>query len=313
MKAVSLFSGVGAFEFALREVGVETVLSCEVDGHCCRVLKHHYPETEVRCCDVRELSGEHVRDRHGKVDILTAGFPCQSFSIAGKRQGFRDVVRGTLFFEVIRMADELGKPAYIFLENVKGLLSHEEGRTFGVILETLDELGYDAEWQCVNSRDFGVPQNRERVFVVGHLRGERTKQIFPIKGTGECPQDEEAQGKGFEISVIGNMQDNAARYTDECPTLTNAMGMGGGHVPMVSKIMLRDGRDNRSCLRAARTPEIGVAGRSIRRLTPVECQRLQGFPDDYYDGIDVSETQRYKQMGNTITIPVLRAIFRNLV
>jgi len=112
-----------------------------------------------------------------------AGFPCQSFSIAGRRGGFQDT-RGTLFFEIMRLA-KARKPKYLFLENVKGLLSHDGGKTFATIISTLAELGYDAEWQVLNSKDFGVPQNRERVFIVGHLRGRSRPKVFPIRGTNQ--------------------------------------------------------------------------------------------------------------------------------
>src|SRR5699024_10298926 len=121
-----------------------------------------------------------VRDR-GHIDCITGGFPCQSFSIAGKRGGFADT-RGTLFFEIMRIAD-LVRPRYLFLENVKGLLNHDGGATFETILNTLDEFGYDAGWQVLNSKNFVVPQNRERVFIIGQLRGTGRRAVFPVGRT----------------------------------------------------------------------------------------------------------------------------------
>lgn len=129
--------------------------------------------------DIREIRSEDIPE----FEMLCAGFPCQAFSIAGKRKGFEDT-RGTLFYEICRIIKS-HRPKIIFLENVKGLLSHDRGRTFAVILSSLDELGYNVEWQVLNSKFFGVPQNRERVFIVGHLRGESSKKIFPIRQNAE--------------------------------------------------------------------------------------------------------------------------------
>src|SRR5690606_17606978 len=130
--------------------------------------------------DITKVPDDDIRPFRGQVDVICAGFPCQAFSVAGKRLGFEDT-RGTLFFEIARFAKEI-QPRYLFLENVKGVLSHDKGRTFETILLALDELGYDAEWQLLNSAHFGVPQNRERVFIIGHLRGASTRKVFPIIG-----------------------------------------------------------------------------------------------------------------------------------
>src|SRR5690606_33529773 len=125
--------------------------------------------------DIRTVKPEDLPD----ADCYCGGFPCQSFSVAGKRGGFKDT-RGTLFFEIMRLA-AVRKPKYLFLENVPGLLSHNGGKTFVTIRNTMGELGYDAEWQVLNSKDFGVPQNRERVFIIGYPRGTRRRKVFPIR------------------------------------------------------------------------------------------------------------------------------------
>src|SRR5690606_37494355 len=137
-------------------------------------------EGEVDWEDITEVTDSEARELRGKVDLITGGFPCQAFSFAGKRRGFEDT-RGTMFFEIARIAKQI-EPRFLLLENVKGLLSHDKGRTFAIILSTLDELGYDVEWQVLNSKDFGVPQNRERVFIVGHSRGAGGREVFPIEG-----------------------------------------------------------------------------------------------------------------------------------
>ena len=172
MKCFSLFSGVGGFDLALSNLGAEIVGACEIDPYARSVYSRHFPGVKVwenaTTIDPNELP---------RFDILCAGFPCQAFSIAGKRRGFEDT-RGSLFFEIVRIARQK-KPHYLFLENVRGLLSHDKGQTFRTILTTLAEVGYDAEWQIINSKYF-VPQNRERIFIVGHLRGSGRRKIFPL-------------------------------------------------------------------------------------------------------------------------------------
>ena len=129
-----------------------------------------------------------LKKLRGEVDVICGGFPCQAFSIAGRRLGFEDT-RGTLFFEIARAAKQI-QPRFLFLENVKGLLNHDKGRTFTTILTTLDELGFDVEWQVLNSKDFGVPQNRERVFIIGHSRKKGTRLLFPFRREGQATNSE---------------------------------------------------------------------------------------------------------------------------
>ena len=194
MKFLDLFAGIGGFRMGLESLGHECVGFCEIDKFARKSYKAIYDtEGEIELHDITEVTNEEWRKLRGTVDIICGGFPCQAFSIAGKRKGFLDETRGTLFFEIARAAKEI-KPPLLFLENVKGLLSHDKGRTFRTILSTLDELGYDAEWQILNSKDYGVPQNRERVFIIGHLRGECTRAVFPIRGeSAEIP-----------IKIVGN-------------------------------------------------------------------------------------------------------------
>ena len=183
MKFLDLFSGIGGFRLGLEQNGHECVGFCEIDRYARQSYKAiHNTEGELEYHDITTVTNDQWRALRGNVDIIAGGFPCQSFSIAGKRAGFEDETRGTLFFEIMRAAEQI-KPSILFLENVKGLLNHDKGRTFRIILQAMDELGYDAEWQVLNSKDFGVPQNRERVFIIGHLRGAGGREIFPIGGT----------------------------------------------------------------------------------------------------------------------------------
>ena len=270
--------------------------------------------------DIREVKTESIPD----FELLCAGFPCQSFSIAGKRKGFEDT-RGTLFFEICRIV-RIKRPKILFLENVKGLLSHDGGATFATILQSLDELGYDVEWQVLNSKYF-VPQNRERVFIVGHLRGASIEKIFPIQENGEkavklqgqkvgsivarrgeaqsdgdyiIESDWKTQRKETRVFETGKFGENIAReYKNMSPTLQQSMGTGGNNIPMVMPILTPDRMNKRQ------------HGRRIRRLTPIECERLQGFPDNWTKG--VSDTQRYKQMGNAVTVNVIEFIGRRIL
>jgi len=177
MKYFSMFSGIGGFEIAMNKAGHTCIGACEWDKYARETYRKnfgYYPEYE----DAKKIDPRELPD----FDCLCAGFPCQAFSMAGKRLGFNES-RGTVFFEIARVVKEK-QPRLLFLENVKGLLSHEGGKTFGVILNTLDELGYDVEWQLLNGKNF-LPQNRERIIIIGHLRGRGGRKIFPLRETTE--------------------------------------------------------------------------------------------------------------------------------
>ena len=169
-----IFSGIGGFRSGLEKIGgFQCVGHCEIDKSANQAYCAIYnPEGEIYYEDATKIDPTTLPD----FELLCGGFPCQAFSIAGRRGGFDDA-RGTLFFEIARIA-AVKRPHYLFLENVPGLLSHDGGRTFSVILSTLDELGYDVTWQVLNSKDFGVPQSRKRVFIIGYLREHRTGQVL---------------------------------------------------------------------------------------------------------------------------------------
>jgi len=336
--------------------------------YACQIYRKHYGEKELVEGDIRTIDPDTIPD----FDLLTAGFPCQSFSLAGKRRGFEDT-RGTLFYEIARVAS-VKRPRLLLLENVKGLLSNNEGRTFTKILQTLDELGYDVEWQVLNSKHFGVPQNRERVFIVGHLRTEPTRQIFPIGESSSVSSSNEKGRQGVASCLDANYHKGARRqrtfvlqehsfsgakgrgrgirkYEDEVPALTQQMGTGGNNVPMIMPcltpdrlekrqhgrrfkpdgepsftltgqdihgIMIANTLDRDGYLRTGARPRdengkpqlLPIGYRRIRRLTPVECERLQGFPDGWTEG--VSDTQRYKLLGNAVTTNVIEFLGQHL-
>ena len=377
MNYLDLFAGIGGFRFGMERAGHKCIGFCEIDKYARLSYKAiHNTEGELDYKDITEVSNEEFRKLRGKVDIICGGFPCQAFSITGKQLGFEDT-RGTLFYEIARATEQI-KPRYIFLENVRNLLSHDKGKTFERMLKILHDLGYDVEWQVFNSKNFGVPQNRERVFVVGHLRGERTSRVFPIRG-----ENTEFNTNG-EINQVGNIgkSDNfggnpqVTRVYDIkgiSPTL-NTM-QGGGREP---KILVREatkqgyavagvgdsinfshpnsktcrGRVGKNIANTLLTsdeqcvvlPQIiqkphgfnkgGVhniaptltkssyqennflktEGVNIRKLTPRECWRLQGFHDWAFDKAQAvnSNSQLYKQAGNSVTVNVIEEIAKRL-
>ena len=215
MKYLDLFSGVGGFRAAFEQIpGTKCVGHCEIDPHADKSYRALFDtEGEWFCNDARQIE----TDKLPGFDLVCGGFPCQSFSIAGHRKGFEDT-RGTLFFEIARVL-RAKKPPFVLLENVPGLLSHDQGRTFNVILGTLSDMGYHVEWQVLNSKDHGVPQSRNRVFIVGYLGKGCAGKILPILGANGTPL----------IQVLGGPQGSRVYDPDgvACTQTSGAGGMGG--------------------------------------------------------------------------------------
>ncbi len=347
MKFIDLFSGIGGFRLGLELAGHECVGHCEVDKFADRSYRAMYScEGEWFINDVRKINPKEMPE----FELLCAGFPCQSFSIAGKRRGFEDI-RGTMFFEIARLVNER-KPPLLLLENVKGLLSHDQGRTFKTILSTLYELGYDAEWQLLNSKDFGVPQNRERVFIIAHIRGRSFTKIFPIiscnpKTLKQLIGGKQGQrvysidglsttltshggGQGaktglyfVDLNLKPQVTENArcikARYNSG---ITNKAADNSGVLVIPRAVLTperlkkrQNGRrfknENEPMFTLTTQDRHGILlGGAIRKLTPLECFRLQGFPDEfYYKAQSVnSDSQLYKQAGNSVTVSIVYEI-----
>jgi len=304
MKFFDLFAGIGGFRVGLEAHGHECIGSCEIDKYARKIYAKNFGH-EPRFKDVREIETKDLPE----FDILCAGFPCQSFSIVGNRKGFEDK-RGNLFFEIVRLAKEK-RPPILLLENVQGLLSHEKGETFRVIVQTLDELGYDVEWQLLNSRYF-VPQSRARLYIIGHLRRSSGGEILPLG----------------EVSKRNDKSRKELYAEDECSstlTATYWKGYGGGR-PMIKedKNVQMNYRSNVNSNMKERVQDRDetwtLTGNSndftitdnhrVRKLTPKECERLQGFADNWTKGI--SDTQRYKCLGNAVTTDVIEYIARYL-
>jgi len=302
--------------------------------------------------DVTKIDAKDVPDH----DILTAGFPCQAFSIAGKRLGFEDT-RGTLFFEVARIAKEK-KPKVVLLENVKGLVSHDKGRTFKIILETMESLGYTVWHKVLNSKYFGVPQNRERIFIVCirepkgefqfpnndqvttklkdilednvdekyFLSEEKTKRLLSTLRENWNPEEETdkpqplSEGNGVSLCLDANYHKGVYSFKQSIRThiglrMVGRIDLNGPDI--CKRVYDPEGLSpTLTTMSGGHTQPKIVYDYRIRKLTPLECMRLQGFPDDYYytmRKIGISDTQIYKMAGNAVTVNVVEEICKNIL
>ncbi|EAC6665671.1 TPA: DNA cytosine methyltransferase [Listeria monocytogenes] len=235
MNFLDLFAGIGGFRLGMERAGHKCVGYVEIDKYARKSYQAiHDTEGEWTREDITKVTDDEWRTLRGTIDVICGGFPCQSFSIAGKRRGFEDI-RGTLFFDIARATKQI-KPRILFLENVKGLLSHNKGQTFATILRTLHELGYDAEWQVCNSKNHGVPQNRERVFIVGHLRGTCGRKIFPFGGNDTAVTQNDIKVMNDPKKVRDQLEyDSINRFYDVsgiAPTLDTMQG--GNREPKIA-------------------------------------------------------------------------------
>ena len=334
MNHLDLFSGIGGFSLAIQKAEIKHGLTwhgySEIDTYANNIFRRHFNEAE-------ELGGiESIQPRDlPRLDLVTFGFPCQDLSIAGKRGGLT-ASRSGLFFEAMRI-NRAKRPRYIIFENVKGLFSSNGGYDFIVCLQEIANAGYDGGWQLLNTRWF-LPQNRERVFFVGHLRGERRPKVFPI----ESKFEESRRELGREVSPCINARDykgvsnqemalvqvgsvangDAGRVFDPEGISCTLKAEGGGWGAKTGlyeverhplKFLERNQKnidgDYAYTIDGANTGGISVDS-NIRRLTPTEAERLQGFPDGWTD--KQSDTQRYKQLGNAVSVPVVQTIMERL-
>lgn len=326
MNFISLFSGIGGFDYGFIKAGWQCVGWCELDKFAHKAFEIlHDPNGEIpNEFDVRNVSNGFIRtvtERSGTIDAIVAGFPCQAFSIAGKREGFKDATRGTLFFEIVRIA-EIARPSYLLLENVKGLLNHDGGKTFEIILNTLDELGYDCQWQVLNSKDFGVPQNRERVFIVASVRGSSRSKVFPI-----------IRENNSTIEVVGMLDVKGKEqirriYSPEHISPCLSTMQGGNQEPKIIMPVLTPEKLNKrqkgrrfknngepAFTLTAQDRHGVMCDYKIRKLTPLECFRLQSYPDEWYYKLKengFSDSQLYKMAGNGVTSNVSYEIAKRL-
>ena len=298
MKFIDLFSGIGGFRLALEKSKFECVFSADNDKYACETYNKNFKEYPL--IDIKKLSAKKIPNH----DILCAGFPCQPFSIAGKRKGFDDT-RGTLFFDIARIL-KFHKPKAFLLENVKHLKGHDSGKTFKTIMNVLRDIGYQTiEYKVLNAKDFGVPQNRERIFIFGYI-----DFIF-----FEFPEPSKVQTKVGDIlddnvpdkfTLSDKMWNSAIRRKEN----NRKRGYGFGfslfdkdseYTSTISARYYKDGSEI----------WIDQDSKNPRMLTPNEARKLQGFPEGFK--IPVSNLQAYKQFGNSVSVPVIRAIAERIV
>jgi len=302
LNIAGLFAGVGGIELGFKQAGFTPVLANEIDKYAgvTYSLNHSHP---LILRDIHELETREIP----RIDVLTGGFPCQAFSVAGYRKGFKDP-RGNVFWEIVRILDEK-KPSIVFLENVKNLTGHDGGKTFEVVVNALEELGYHVSYKVMNAAEYTkVPQNRERIYIVGFRKKQDFSKFrfptelntsldladfidFETKVDDTFYYKDKYMSKELEKNITrrDTVYQWRRQYVREnksglCPTLTANMGTGGHNVPLV---LTRHG---------------------IRKLTPRECFNLMGFPKTFKLPAGLANSQLYKQAGNAVVVPVIKRI-----
>lgn len=308
-KFIDLFAGIGGIRLAYQNLGGKCVFSSEWNNFAKKTYEANFGEMPFG--DITQISEKEIPDH----DILLAGFPCQPFSIAGvskknalgRQHGFLDETQGTLFFDIARILEHK-KPSAFMLENVKNLVSHDKGKTFKVIKNTLTELGYSIHFKVLNGKHF-VPQNRERIIIVGFKT-----ETFKNQEKFQFPKLPEADKKIIEIlqkeveqkyTLSDKLWNYLQEYAKKHKAKGNGFGFGMTDLNGISRTLsARYYKDGSEIL----IPQNGI---NPRRLTPRECARLQGFPDDFL--IPVSDNQGYRQFGNSVTVPLMQAVGKQLV
>lgn len=320
LKSIDLFAGIGGIRLGFDNAfgkDIQTVFVSEWDEHAQKTYKANFNDNFDIEGDITKIDEKDIPD----FDICLAGFPCQAFSLAGQRKGFDDdykgMSRGTLFFDVARICNEK-KPKVIFCENVKGLTIHDRGRTFKIITETLKEIGYTPFYEILNSRNFGVPQNRERIYIVAFRNDiAPTNFYFPTatdstKRIKDIIEERPVPAKYYlSDCYINTLKRHKARH--------EAKGNGFGYEirdlnDIAGAIVCGGMGRERNLIVDKRqkdlTPTTHIKGKvntdGIRKMTPREWARLQGFPDTYK--LVLADVHLYKQFGNSVTVPVIEAI-----
>jgi DNA (cytosine-5)-methyltransferase 1 len=305
-RTIDLFAGIGGIRLGFKKAGFKTVFANDYEKNCKDTYDYNFQDSKLIVEDIRKIGIDDLPE----FDFLLGGFPCQAFSIAGYRQGFKDKKdRGNLFFDVARII-EAKRPEGFLLENVKNLKNHDGGKTFEIIYNTLKDLGYHIKSKVLNSMEYGnVPQNRERIYIVGFKNKNHSDNFEfprPKKLTTKVTDllDNKVDEKYYynnkplykkikdDITTEGRVYQWRRKYVREnkkgvCPTLTANMGMGGHNVPII--------KDKKG----------------IRKLTPKECSRIQGFPENYKLP-NISDSALYKQFGNSVTVPVIERVAKQI-
>ena len=303
LKAIDLFAGIGGIRSGFSNIfgdGIDFVFSSEIDKNAQKTYYLNY--NEVPHGDITSIAEKDIP----KHDIILAGFPCQAFSVAGHRKGFEDT-RGTLFFDVVRIA-KFHKPKVIFLENVKGFVNHDKGKTFEIVKNTLEEMNYTVFHKVLNTKNFNVPQNRERIYIIAFLDDiknfdfpDALETTTTIHDFLDKKVDEKFyyNGKPLFDKIKDDIKSTETIYQwrrhyvrenkhNVCPTLTANMGTGGHNVPII--------KDKKG----------------IRKLTPYECIKFQGFDMSFKFPKDLALSHQYKQAGNSVTVKVIEEIAKKI-
>ncbi len=323
-KSIDLFAGIGGirlgFERAFGEQ-IETVFVSEWDEHAQKTYKANFKDDFDIAGDITQIDAKSIPS----FDICLAGFPCQAFSMAGKRQGFEDdykgLCRGTLFLDVARICEE-HKPSVIFCENVKGLAIHDRGRTLKIIKQTFADLGYEVFTHILNSKDFGVPQNRERIYIVAFRndiapdRFDFPQKTDDTKTLADIIEEKPVSAKYYLSEVY---LETLIKHKERHMAKGNGFGYEIRPLEGIAGAIVCGGMGReRNLIIDTRqmdlTPVTHIKGevnrKGIRKMTPREWARLQGFPDSFR--LELADTHLYKQFGNSVTVPVIEAIAKEI-
>lgn len=313
-KFIDLFSGIGGFHLALSKFNAECVFASEIDDYASQVYERNFGIMPYG--DITKISEQNIPDH----DILCAGFPCQAFSISGKQKGFDDT-RGTLFFDIARIV-KYHKPKIVFLENVKNFEKHDNGNTLKVVLKTLNDLGYDVNYQILNASDFGLPQNRERIYFICFRKDLSIENFQFPKSIGEKISLYDILEKTPNAKII--KRDDINIYKSYEPQENIFGDFELPNKPIQIGIVNKGGQGERiyspyghTCTLSANGGGVGsktgiyLINGVLRKLSTRECARAQGFPDDYI--IDNNQGQAYKQFGNSVPVKVLIEIVKQII
>lgn len=329
-KFIDLFCGIGGFRLALESQNCKCVFSSDIDNFAQQTYYDNFKEWPAG--DITKIEAKDIP----KFDILAAGFPCQPFSYAGLGQGFKDETRGTLFFDICRIL-AYHKPKMFFLENVKGLVSHKHGETLRIILKNLDDLGYDIHWKVLCSLDFGLPQKRERWYCVGFNKPTNFEFPKPLSSKPVLRDIIDINDNNPSLKLTSFELDRIKYHFDNCSKNERVQHDNSKYAPNTKKgkygIFSYQKSDGSlrfhvgdkaktqiqeafyACLDtyaptiiAGRTPKLWDIG---RKLSVLEAKRLQGFPDDFI--FTVSDNQAYKQLGNSVSVPVIKMIAKKMI
>jgi len=296
-KMIDLFAGIGGIRLGFESVGGDSVFSSEWDGAAQKTYQANF--FEIPYGDITKIEPNEIPE----FDILLAGFPCQPFSQAGKKMGFADT-RGTLFFDIAKIINH-HKPSVVFLENVKRFSTHDGGRTFSIVKNVLEEMGYEIYAKVLNAKDFGVPQNRERIYIIGFLGKTEFKFPEPIRKkirVGDILEE----NVDPKYTISDRLWAGHQRRKKEHRAKGNGFGYSlfSPHSEYTSTISARYYKDGSEIL-------IEQKNKNPRKLTPREAARLQGFPENFI--LPKSDSQAYKQFGNSVAVPVISALARSIL